>query len=365
MLTFLSVQYCNTKNIPFLAQNGAHGWATTFNLKQNGLIINLAGIKNVSFSAERTQVTVQGGALVSDVVNAGAANMALITTGTCNCMGTLGAILGGGVGNLMGLYGLGVDNILSLNVVTPRGQAMTVTPQQSDLWFALRGAGPNFGIVTSAVMKSYPVNATGLNAWLGSLIFTDDKLEALVQAIDKLFLQPEMSLTMNFVTSGPPDFSPLIVVGVFYYGTEAAGKAAFAPIYAVGPASNQTSLQTYTEWNAAEDVACAKGERKPAYGAGLARMVPDTWREVYEAYKAFVQLPGTGSSSVLLNAYSLVKTRQIPDSSSSYPFRQTVTFNAVVTPWYPNASLDTAAEAFGSKSRDLWRATSGLAMNST
>ena len=353
------------RDIPFLAQNGGNGWATTFDLTQNGLLINLAGIRKISFNAARTEITLQGGALVSNVVAAGYANSALITTGTCNCIGTLGAILGGGVGNLMGLYGLGVDNIISLKVVLPTGVAAIITPQDADLWWAFRGAGPNFGIVTSAVMKSYPVNNTGLNAWLGPLIFTEDKLEALIGEMDALFLKPEMSMSLNFVTSGAPNYTALILLDVFYYGMEAAGKAAFSSLYAVGIAADETSVQPYDEWNAGSDIACIKGGFKPDFGAGLAHLVPATWRAVFNDYKTFVQTPGAGNSAILLDAYSMVKAKSIPDSSSSYPFRSTVKFNAVASTAYANSSLNSTALAFGSKLRNIWRSTSGLSSNST
>ena len=206
--------------------------ATTLGkLNGDGIIINLAFLKEVAFSPSKTQVTIQGGALIVDTVAAGAANHALIATDICNCVGTLGAILGGGVGNLMGQHGLGVDNILSLNVVTAAGRAITVTFQSNpQLWFALRGAGPNFGIVTSATLKSYPVTTpSGLNAWLGALIFTSPQLEVLIQAIDKLVLQPKMALSLTFANSGTRTAPPTIIVSVFYYGTEAEGKAAFGP----------------------------------------------------------------------------------------------------------------------------------------
>ena len=87
------------------------------------------------------------------------ANNAQVVTGSSNCIGVLGTNLGGGYGNLGGLYGLRVDNILSLNTVLANGTFLQVTPKESDLFWALRGAAPNFGIVTSVVMKSYPVPA--------------------------------------------------------------------------------------------------------------------------------------------------------------------------------------------------------------
>ena len=299
------------------------------------------------------------------MITAAYANNAQVLTGNCNCVGTLGAALGGGYGNLMGLYGFAVDNILSLKLVTPAGLFVTVTPENDDLWWALRGAGPNFGIVTSTVMRSYPLNANQNTAWLGPLTFTEDKIESLVQAINDLVLQPQMNIFMYYLTSGPPNYSPMVVATLFYYGNEGEGKAAFASIYAVGPSSDGTSVLPYNLWNEGANLFCTKRDRKPSYGAGFTRMVPSSWRAIWNEYMAFLKIPGTGNSIILLEAYSLFKARSFPDSSSSFPFRSTVNFNAVAIPWYADSSLDQKAEAFGSAVRDLWRLTAGLASNST
>ena len=117
----------------------------------------MRGLNQVTFNPQKTQATIGGGAISSDVIDTAYANDAQIVTGNCNCVGALGAGLGGGYGNLIGLYGFSVDNILSMDVVLPNGKTQTVTPKQADLFWAFRGAGPNFGIVTSAVYKSYPV----------------------------------------------------------------------------------------------------------------------------------------------------------------------------------------------------------------
>lgn len=74
---------------------------------------------------------------------------------------------------------------LSVNLVTAAGIAITVNPHNDpDLWWALRGAGANFGIVTSATMKSYSVPKAENGAWLGTLIYTDDKIEEIVEALN-------------------------------------------------------------------------------------------------------------------------------------------------------------------------------------
>lgn len=313
-----------------------------------------------------SEITFQGGTIIEEVVNAAYAVGARVPTGNCNCVGILGAVLGGGVGRLMGLYGLGVDNLLSVNLVTAAGIAMHVNPYNDpDLWWALRGAGANFGIVTSATMKSYPVPNAENGAWLGTLIYTDDKIEQLVEAVNNMELRAEMAAFLYYGTTGAPDYTPVVLFSPYYVGTADTGKSAFSKFYDIGPIADNTAWTPYNETNAGSNSFCMKGGRKPTYGAGLSQMVPSTWRSIWNEFVKFLKNPDTGSSIVLLEAYSMHKARSIPLSSASYPFRESINFQAAVLPWYSDSSLDTKAVAFASKVRDLWRSTDGLDHNST
>ena len=330
------------------------------------MVINLSGIKKITFSQEKDQITFQGGALVSDIVSAAYANNTRVLTGNCNCIGALGAVLGGGYGRLMGFYGFGIDNLISVNLVTSYGVSIKVDASNADLWWALKGAGANFGIVTSATMKAYPTPQANNTAWLGPLIFTEDKIEQLVTAINNLVLAPPMAIFMYYATSGAPAYEPIIIALPFYVGSEVAGRAAFASILAVGPVQDLTAVTPYDEWNAGSGSFCVKGDRKPNYGAGFNVMDPVTWRAIWNEYTGFLSAnPGTGNSTVLVEYYSLGYAQSIPASSASFPLRNGVRFNGVATAWYADASLDPVAEKFGSTVRDLWRATDDLSQNKT
>lgn len=90
--------------------------------------------------------------------------MISIATGVCECIGYLGPLLGGGHGVLQGKYGLATDQIVSLRLVTADGQLLDVSESEPDpeLFWALQGAGHNFGIVTSVTAKIYDVPDQGL-----------------------------------------------------------------------------------------------------------------------------------------------------------------------------------------------------------
>ncbi|KAL8940854.1 MAG: hypothetical protein Q9211_002074 [Gyalolechia sp. 1 TL-2023] len=321
----------------------------------------MRGLNRVLFNSARTEATIGGGTLISEAIEAAYASNAQITTGNCNCVGTLGAILGGGYGNLMGLHGFGVDTLISFNYVDATGQLSTVTPDVPELWWAFRGAGPNFGIVTSAVVKSTYVTQAQSTAWLGSLIFSGDKLERVVSAINNIKLEPKMNVFLYFAVS---ESEPVILINPFYYGDEVTGRQKFASILNIGPLSDMTAVTPYNHWNDGAARFCLRGGRKPSYAAGLLQMIPTVWRAVWNEFVNFTSNAGTEQSIVLMEAYSLGKARSIPDNASSFPYRQ-VNFNAVAIAWYSNASLDPIAEAYGRRVRDLWWTNNNMTANTS
>jgi len=331
-------------------------------------LINIAGLNKITFNSDKTEATIQGGTLVNDMVIAAYGNNTRFANPTCACLGFLGAMLGGGITRAMGLYGAGVDQIVSVNLVTASGQALLVDhTHNADLWYAIRGAAANFGIVTSAVVKAYPTPQALNIAWEGAVTFSDDKLEALIHAIHILDLKPHMQIEFLFATSGPPSYKPTITAIPFFLGNASAAEEAFAPILKVGPTSNGATEVPYTQWGQFADSFCEKGERKPAYGASLGRqgLEPKTWRAIYNDFKTFVaSYPQAANSSILAEYYPVQKAVAIGGTTSSYPFRD-VPIHVVAIPLYADSSLDAAANVFGSRVRDLLRSTDGLVRNST
>ena len=331
-------------------------------LGPNGVIINLHGLNQVIFNPARTQATIGGGTLISEAIETAYSSDAQLTTGNCNCVGALGAYLGGGYGNLMGLTSFGVDRLLSVNYVNAEGILQTITPNQTDLWWALRGAGPNFGIVTSAVVMSNYVAQADNVAWLGALTFTQDKLESVVSAIDNLNIEPEMNIFLYYVVSNS---EPVILVTPFYYGNDTAtAEQKFASILNIGPTTNTVAVTPYTHWNDAALGFCIRGGRKPSYGAAMQQMIPSAWRAVWNEFVNFTRYPGTNQSVVLLEAYSLTNRIKSLDNTASFPYRQ-IPFNGAAIPWYSDSSLDPVAEAYGKRVRDVWRQYDNLTANAT
>jgi FAD/FMN-containing dehydrogenase len=114
------------------------------------------------------------------------ANAKKTVTGTCECVSYLGPALGGGHGWLQGHHGLIADQFVSMDVVLANGSLKTIDAN-SDLWWAMKGAGHNFGIVTSVTIKTFDIEQP---EWaIETLTFSGDKVEAVYQAANDHLLQ--------------------------------------------------------------------------------------------------------------------------------------------------------------------------------
>ncbi|CRK22468.1 hypothetical protein BN1723_002906 [Verticillium longisporum] len=349
------VKYCAANKIPLLPQNGGNGWAA-FSFNTTGVILNMAGLNQVTISQDKKTAVIGGGAIISEVIAAADKAGVLIQTGNCNCVGALGAGLGGGYGNLIGEFGMAVDNILSLRVITPEGKAIDVSPSSNpDLLWAMLGAGPNFGIVTYATVNAFPT--ADRNAWLTSLTFDHSKIAQVAQAIQDLPLLPQQVVFLILANSGDGKNTPTVLVtGYLRGGDETSGRKAFASLYDLGPQTNSSSITPYTGWNVANDFFCGRGGRKPAFTTALKDMGASSWPAVWDLFAVFQKQPGAENTAIVIERYNLAKARSVGRGATAVQdeLRFDSFANGIVIPWYKDAALDTQALDFASKVRDIW-----------
>ena len=126
---------------------------------EGGVMIDLAEMKAIAVDPERATVTAGGGVLWSELNEATGAHGLAVTGGAVSSTGIAGLTLGGGLGWLMGKYGLAADNLIGAEMVTAQGEVIFVDETEyPDLLWALRGGGGNFGVVTSLTYRLHPVN---------------------------------------------------------------------------------------------------------------------------------------------------------------------------------------------------------------
>jgi FAD/FMN-containing dehydrogenase len=144
-----AVCFARRHRIPFSVRGGGHHWAGAA-LCPDGLVIDLSRMSQVVVDPESRTATVAGGAKAKAVAAAAGTHGLVAALGNCGGVGMAGLTLGGGYGPLNGLYGLAADNLLGAEVVLADGRRVTTGPdEEPELFWAIRGGGGNFGVVTS------------------------------------------------------------------------------------------------------------------------------------------------------------------------------------------------------------------------
>ena len=167
-------------------------------------------LTKMEFAADGKSATLGGGLRGDDVVPALWARGKQTTTGSCRCVSLLGPALGGGHGWLQGQYGLGADQILSARVVLANGTAVKASnTENSDLFWALRGAGHNFGVVTEVEYKLY--DAVRPNWAYQSFTFRQDRLEEVYRVHNEVMRNQSQYVVYWSLWRKAPEVDPVDV----------------------------------------------------------------------------------------------------------------------------------------------------------
>jgi FAD/FMN-containing dehydrogenase len=155
-----AVRFARDHDLEIAIRGGGHNVAGTA-VCDDGIVIDLSAMRAVWVDPAGRMARVQGGALWGDVDRETQAHGLATTGGIVGHTGVAGLTLGGGIGFLMRKHGLAVDNLLAAEVVTAEGSIVRASADEdSDLFWALRGGGGNFGVVTSFRFALHPVGPT-------------------------------------------------------------------------------------------------------------------------------------------------------------------------------------------------------------
>ena len=153
-----AVKYARDNNLLIAVRGGGHNGAG-LGICDNGLVIDLSMMKGVHVDPKARTVRVVPGCTSGDVDHATHPFGLAVPSGIVSTTGVAGLTLGGGTGYLTRRYGLTIDNLVEADLVLADGSVVTASKGENpDLFWALRGGGGNFGVVTSFLFQAYPVN---------------------------------------------------------------------------------------------------------------------------------------------------------------------------------------------------------------
>jgi FAD/FMN-containing dehydrogenase len=200
-------------------------------LCDDGLVIDLSRMRAVFVDAKTRRVRVQGGAMLGDLDRETHAFGLAVPCGIVPKTGIGGLALGGGVGWLIRKYGMTIDNLVSAQVVTADGKVLTASAAENeDLFWALRGGGGNFGVVTSFEFQAHPV-ATVLG---GPLFYPRAMGVEVLRNFRKFMSTAPDELTVYAALMHGPDGSPLVGLIACYCGDITEGERVLEPLRKFG-----------------------------------------------------------------------------------------------------------------------------------
>jgi hypothetical protein len=167
-----TVDYAREHALGLSVKGGGHSYAGN-SVSDGGVLIDLSLMKRIAVDTGARTVTVEGGVTGAEMDAATQEHGLATPTATVSSVGVIGAALGGGAGYLSRKYGLMVDNVISAQVVTADGrQIRAAADENPDLFWAIRGGGGNFGVVTSVELRLHEVGPQVLS---GQIIYPFDR----------------------------------------------------------------------------------------------------------------------------------------------------------------------------------------------
>jgi len=197
----------------------------------DGIVIDLSRMRAVSVDPAVRTVRVQGGARLGDLDRETHAFGLAVPSGVVPKTGMAGLTLGGGVGWLIRKYGMSIDNLLSCEVVTADGRITTASASENpDLFWALRGGGGNFGVVTSFTFRAHPVHTV-----IGGLLLYPREVafDVIRNFRDCIEAAPE-ELTAYAALLHAPDGMPVVGIAACYCGDDTQADTVLKPFRKFG-----------------------------------------------------------------------------------------------------------------------------------
>lgn len=317
-----ALRFARDHDLPLAIRSGGHS-VPGYSVCDGGVVIDLSRLREVVVDPKRRVARVAAGALLGDLDAAAQAHGLVCPVGAVTHTGVAGLTLGGGLGRLMRRYGLTIDSLREVELVTADGVIVRASAEENDeLFWGLRGAGANFGIATAFEFDLHPLDPL-LTA--GSLIYDIERAGELGELVRTMpdTADDELVVSLSWGPSpaeAPFDPSeagrPIAVCGVVYSGPRSRADRVLRPLRDLGPDRDTVGPTSYIDLQRSSDEVMRWGRRYYWKGAFATDLGPDL---VNVAVERSVDVPSPYAAVGVMTLGGAID--RVPDHETSFAAR--------------------------------------------
>lgn len=327
----LVVAHAQDRGLPLVVRAGGHSMGG-HSTGDGALLLDLSAMRGVEIDAVERTAWADAGVLAGEYTSATHALGLVTPFGDTGSVGVAGITLGGGVGWLVRKHGMTIDSLLAVEIVTADGQRRIASAvEDPDLFWAVRGAGANFGVVTRLQFRLHPLD----NVLAGDILLpaTRDVLRRLIPA---LVAAPDELTAMPNIMLAPPDPAipdehrgrPVVYLSLAWSGSPDAGERALAPLRALGsPISDTVAWQPYPALFSTVD-----REAEPVWGISSRALFLDALDDaMIDVIERRLTEPGAPEAIVQLRVLGGAMAR-VPGDATAFGWRDRPALLWLITP---------------------------------
>lgn len=332
-----AVTFARERELLVAVRGGGHSWPGQ-SVCEGGMMLDLSAMNTVNVDPRQRRAYAKGGALLNALDTATRKHGLITTAGVVSHTGVGGFTLGGGFGRLNRKFGLAVDNVRGAEIVTADGQVRFINAEQEpDLFWAIRGGGGNFGVVSQFEYEVYPFP---LEVFSGNVVFPIADARKVLEFYGEWYASLSDDMYAGPAMLTLPDGTSVLVMEIVYAGDPAQGEKVLAPLLKVAaPLDSSVGMNDYMMMQTQEDAAFAHGIRSYAK-SGMAREITS---ELIDALiESFV--PDPRLAFFTHTAGGAVK--RVGELATAFPHRNAETMLIVAGAWTnPEQDAEVMAKA--------------------
>ena len=340
-----AVTFARERELLLAVKCGGHSFAGKSTC-EGGMQIDLSGFRNARVDVDSRTAYIAGGSLLAGLDHESMAQGLVTTAGTVSHTGVGGLTLGGGFGRLARRFGLALDNVTGVDIVTADGKLLHADANEHpDLFWGVRGGGGNFGIVTNFEFKLHPMQRTVIG---GDIVYPMDKLGDVLRFYADYVTEAPDDLYLDFaVFSDPGTTEGGVVLSSCYSGPADGADKIYSLIEKVGtPKFNGTASIDYVALQRSWDNTDPR--TKGSYlKSGFIDEFPDTLVDtILQKYKALNE-----RGTTMFFQHSGGAIGRVPADATAFAHRKSIANMFAVVEW----PLDEPAESHIKYVKDYWK----------